>query len=303
MLKRLPAAVFLQFFLVFTAVFLSCGSDDKNPVSPGGDDNNLFVPVGDDNNLVVPGGANLPGLTMVSIPGGTFRMGADSGFTDISDETPHNVTVDAFQMSATEITQAQYIEVMKTNPSYSQEDHRCPVEQVRWYDAVTFCNKLSRAAGLHPCYNLSTGECDFTKNGFRLPTEAEWEYACRAGTSTAYYTGDTEEDLSRAGWYYGNSEAITHPVGRKEPNSWGLYDMHGNVKEWCNDWWDPDYYNISPDKNPTGPETGPLRVFRGGSYLRQADACQSAYRNAGPPEKIYRTVGFRIVRPSLHFLR
>ena len=171
--------------------------------------------------------------TMVAIPSGNFQMGSLEGG---SNEQPiHAVALSAFYMSSTEITQGQFQARMGTNPSYFTGDDSRPVENVTWFDAVTFCNMLSTNQGLEPCYNLSTWTCDFSKNGYRLPTEAEWEYACRAGTTTRYHTGDNESNLALAGWYGGNSSSTLHPVAQKQGNPWGLYDMHGNVWEWCND--------------------------------------------------------------------
>jgi len=239
------------------------------------------------------------GIDMVSIPSGSFQMGTNDTDDDHFEHSRpvHTVTLDGFQMSQTEITQAQYNAVMGNNPSYFTGDDSRPVEYVTWYDAVAFCNKLSEVAGLEPCYNLSNFECDFTKNGFRLPTEAAWEYACRAGTTTRFYTGDSESDLDRAAWYY-TSEHTTHPVGQKEPNAWGLYDMHNNVYEWCNDWFS-EYYTAESQVNPTGPDSGSGRVLRGGDwggggcYL-----CHSARRVGDAPNTSYYNIGFRVVRGS-----
>jgi len=238
------------------------------------------------------------GITFVSIPGGTFQMGSTTGY---SNEQPvHQVTVSAFQIGRYEITQAQYQAMMGTNPSRFTGDLNRPAEQVSWYDAVIFCNKLSESAGLQPCYNLSTFACDFTKSGFRLPTEAEWEYACRAGTATKYYTGDATSDLKRAGWYISNSGNTTHPVGQKEANAFGLYDMHGNVREWCNDYYFSIYYSQSENAtNPQGPQTGSYRVLRGGSWDNYDRYCRSANRHTDYPYYRHYTIGFRVIRGAI----
>jgi formylglycine-generating enzyme len=177
---------------------------------------------------------------------------------------------------------------------------------VSWYEAVEFCNELSRQEGLDPCYSGSGASmlCDFTANGYRLPTEAEWEYACRAGTGTDFYTGNMTHPLSspldpaldHAGWYGGNSGASTHPVGEKEPNAFGLYDMHGNVYEWCWDWYGSGYYASSPAEDPRGPASGSYRVLRGGSWFGNARICRSANRHGIFPANRSNDSGFRLVR-------
>ena len=211
----------------------------------------------------------------------------------------HTVTLDAFQMSATEVTQEKYKAVIGTNPSNFTGDDKRPVEQVSWYDAVSFCNKLNELAGFEPCYNLSTWVCDFTKNGFRLPTEAEWEYACRAGTTTRHYTGDEGGEWSalfNAAWYAYNGDDKTHTVSQKQPNAFDLYDMHGNVWEWCNDRYDENYYSNSPNHNPTGPESGSYRVLRSGCACADAYYHRSANREYASPTSRDQTIGIRIVR-------
>lgn len=231
-------------------------------------------------------------IALVSIPAGTFQMGSDDGGDN--EKPVHTVTLDySFEMSQTEITQEQYETIMGENPS-SFSGTNLPVETVSWYDAVTFCNNLSSSEGLQPCYNLTTWECDFSKNGYRLPTDAEWEYACRAGTTTKYYTGNSESDLARAGWYPGNSTS-THPVRDKEPNKWNSYDMHGNVIEWCNDRYDEKYYSYSSSHNPIGSSTGTARIRRGGSYDDAAIGHRSACRSFSQPGYSVSRIGFRVV--------
>ncbi len=254
---------------ILMALFSSCGKD-KLPT-----ETQLYVGVSP--------------IEMVSIPAGTFQMGQTGLATPV-----HQVTVSAFQMGRYEITQAQYQAVVGSNPSSFKSSTNAPVEYVSWYDAVTFCNKLSEAAGLQPCYNLTTWACDFTKNGYRLPTEAEWEYACRAGTTTNYYTGDSESDLAKAGWYDENSSRTTHVVGGKQANAFGLYDMHGNVFEWCNDCYGS--YSSENATDPQGPSRGSSRVLRGGSWFSYYYYCRSTYRSNYYPYGSVYFIGFRVVR-------
>lgn len=233
-------------------------------------------------------------LRIVKIPGGSFLMGSEDGG---SDEKPvKTITLSGFEMGSTEITQAQYNSIMGGNPSFFKLDDNSPVEKVSWKDAITFCNKLSERIGLEPSYNLSTGACDFSKNGFRLPTEAEWEYACRSESGSEYSLGDGESALNRAGWYNRNSMENTHPAGQKTPNVWGLYDIHGNVWEWCNDWYSKNAYETNGTNNPTGPKSGSDKVVRGGSWLDGPKDCRSAKRRNFNPDKDYSDIGLRIVR-------
>ena len=167
------------------------------------------------------------------------------------------------------------------DPSFVQTDDD-PVVCVSWNDAVKFCDWLSKKE----------------KKTYGLPTEAEWEYACRAGTTTAYFFGDDPKMLGDYAWYYDNSEHNTHPVGGKRPNPWGLYDMHGNVWQWCADYYDPRYYRNSPDKDPQKLLGTDARVFRGGSWSHYAGFCRAAFRNRDAPGLRY-DLGFRVcVRPD-----
>jgi len=222
---------------------------------------------------------------MVEIPGGSFMMGSPRGEAGRDDDEgpQHQVTISSFQMGKYEVTQAQWRAVaglpkvkidLNPDPTNFKGDN-LPVELVSWEEAVEFCERLSRATG----------------KTYRLPTEAEWEYACRSGT-----TGPYAGDLNSMAWYSSNSGDKTHEVGTKEANGFGLYDMHGNVWEWCMDWYSGNYYNQSPSTDPVGPSTGSYRVLRGGSWLYGAQFCRSAYRNGNAPGFRYDYLGFRLAR-------
>jgi formylglycine-generating enzyme required for sulfatase activity len=184
-----------------------------------------------------------------------------------------------------EVTQAEYERVVGTNPSHFQGEPTCPVEMVNWDEASAFCRKL----GDLPQEQASRAE-------YRLPTEAEWEYACRAGTTTAWYLGDDEGVLKEHAWYNANAGGQTHPVGQKSPNAWGLYDMHGNVWEWCQDWSGDRYYAMSPMNDPTGTSEGSDRVFRGGSCLNNAFDGRASVRGRNGPGYRNLARGFRLAR-------
>jgi len=258
---------------------------------------------------------------MVWIAGGTFTMGCPASEYRYRNEIPqHSVTLSGFYMGKYEVTQEKYQAVMGSNPSIfssspqaGETQGKRPVEQVSWYDALVFCNKLSASEGLTPAYSIK-GSTDTTtwgtvptssnsdwnavvivagSTGYRLPTEAQWEYACRAGTTTAYNTGATISD--NTGWYSSNSGSKTHEVGKKPANAWGLYDMHGNVKEWC---WDMlSDYSSGAQTDPMGASSGSGRVPRGGSYVSSAEDLRSAYRDNSNPSYRVGTLGFRLVRP------
>jgi len=246
----------------------------------------------------------IEGITLVTIPRGSFRMGDIQKYGEFYHRNHvHDVTLTSFQIGKYEITQGQYQSVMESNPSYFKSGDEYPVEKVSWYDAVKFCNRLSDAAGFDRCYDESSWCCDFSKSGFRLPTEAEWEYACRSGTESRYFTGNnlsfdgmTSTDLDKAGWYSANSGSKTHPVGQKEPNLWGLYDMYGNVNELCNDYWYWDNYSKASVTNPIGPLSGSKRVKRGGSWFNNAVNCRSAGHYGHDPSQANSSHGFRVVR-------
>jgi len=236
---------------------------------------------------------------MVLINGGTFTMGSPANEPERSDdEGPrHEVTISPFYMGKYPVTQGEYQAVTGANPSELKGDN-LPVENVSWYEAIEYCNSLSQVEGLTPAYTVNGTNVKWNRNtnGYRLPTEAEWEYACRAGTSTPFYSGKSVDD---AGWYLMNSDH-THPVGEKQANAWGLYDMHGNVWEWC---WDRyrDYSRNLPDINITDPEgaqRGPCRVLRGGGWRDLAQDLRSAYRRYCTPFNRYNDLGFRLAAPG-----
>jgi formylglycine-generating enzyme required for sulfatase activity len=236
------------------------------------------------------------GIEMAVIPAGWLEMGSAAGQPD---EAPvHKVWIDPFLMDTTPVTQDQYAALMVVNPSHFKGG-RMPVEQISWAKAAVYCNKRSEAEGLDPCYD-DDATCHFEASGYRLPTEAEWEYACRAGAG-ADGGWWRERPLSDIAWFIENSAKSTHPVGEKRANPWGLSDMLGNVAEWCNDVYDENYYNSSPDLNPRGPADGKRYVLRGGSWAAKAESCRPTARAAETPgfqDACFArdTIGFRCVR-------
>jgi len=222
-------------------------------------------------------GENLT-IKLVLIPPGKFVMGSpETEPARLPFEGPqHAVTITkAYYMGVTEVTQAQYQAIMGNNPStFKVPDH--PVDNVSWNDSAKFCAKLSEK----------------TKKTARLPTEAEWEFACRAGTPTVYSFSGNVADYA---WFVDNSEKKTHPVGLKKPNRLGLYDMHGNVWEWCSDWYDEKYYAKAKPVDPQGAEAALKRSVRGGAWAARQQRCTTAVRGGGDPARGTNYTGFRVV--------
>lgn len=220
-------------------------------------------------------------MEFVKIPSGSYMRGCNANWEECSsDEQPQRrISISSFWLGTHEVTQAQWVAVMGSNPSKFKGRNN-PVEQVSWHDAQEFVRRLNAKEG---------------HNRYRLPTEAEWEYAARAGSTTAYSFGDEADSLGAYAWYDGNSGNKTHPVGQKRPNNWGLYDMHGNVLEWVQDWYGSDYYSRSKvTDNPGGPSAGGNRVVRGGCWIDGAVHCRSATRSLITPASRSGCYGFRL---------
>jgi formylglycine-generating enzyme required for sulfatase activity len=215
------------------------------------------------------------GAEFVLIPPGTFMIG------DMQNFSGHQVTISKpFYMQTTEVTQGQWEKIMGSNPSnFKNCGGDCPVDNVSWIDVQGFIRKLNQVE---------------ETSKYRLPTEAEWEYACRAGATANYSFGDSVDELGSYAWYNVNSGNRTHPVAQKKPNAWGLYDMHGNVWEWCKDWYDD--YPSGAVSNPEGPSSGQHRVMRGGAWLGSASTLKSAFRGEDYPVVQSHDIGFRLVR-------
>jgi len=219
-------------------------------------------------------------LELVLIPAGEFMMGSPAAEKGAAaDEKPqHRVRITkAFYLGRYPVTQEQWTAVMGGNPSYFKGPKN-PVEEVSWDDGLLFFMRLNEKVG---------------GGKFQFPTEAQWEYACRAGSTTRYCFGDDEAGLAEYGWYDKIAGGTTHPVGGKKPNAWGLYDMHGNVWQWCADWNDSTYYAHSPIDDPTGPASGTLRISHGGCWFSGAGAARSANHGRIEPEHRGSHIGFR----------
>ena len=265
-------------------VVVMCGCDQGQPRPPVASNTTPVAtpdptPVATNvEDMELPESADAIGMQFKLIPAGKFIMG------DVRGEdgwTPYEVTLTKpFKMGVHEVTQAQYEQVMGVNPSHFKGANK-PVEMVSWEDAVEFCRRLSELPAEKEAGNV-----------YRLPTEAEWECASRAGTTTKYSFGDYDSKLGDYAWYYDNSDRKTHSVGGKKPNAWGLCDMHGNVLEWCQDWMGA--YPSGNVTDPTGPVEGSSPVIRGGSWTDPAETCRSAIRFWSVPSDRGSYLGFRV---------
>ncbi len=248
---------------------------------------------------------NSIGMRFVLIPPGEFQMGSTEAevarlleeaktrkaeqwhIDQLPTEAPQQRVrlTKPFYLGVCEVTQTEYERVMGSNPSKFKDDPTRPVEMVSWDEVSAFCRKLGKLAQKEAMYDE-----------FRLPTEAEWEYACRAGTATTWYATDDEAALKEHAWFNANAGETAHPVGQKTPNAWGLYDMHGNVVEWCQDWRGGGYYATSPIEDPTGAGGGTSRVHRGGSWINDASYCRASFRYGNDSSLRYDHLGFRVAR-------
>ena len=268
-MKKLTLNLFAALFVAALSMgFVSCGDDDDDDQKAG---------------QVTTFTVNGVKLAMVYVEGGTFQMGYKTG--DDDEKPVHEVKLNSFQIGQTEVTQELWEAVMGTNPCKFKGNKR-PVEQVSWNDCQEFITKLNELTGKQ----------------FRLPTEAEWEFAARGGTKSKSYEYSGGDNLEDVAWYTVNSKDKgedspdygTHEVKTKAPNELGIYDMTGNVWEWCQDWYGSDYYSNSVVNNPTGPTSGSNRVARGGSWGTNASKCRCANRNCFTPSSTFTSFGFRL---------
>jgi formylglycine-generating enzyme len=237
-------------------------------------------------NILLPSWTLLPAQNpnpeMVFIQGGKFKMGYNKGGED---ERPvHEVVLDDFYIGKYEVTQQEWRQIMPTDSTkrYFNGCDRCPVEHVSWHNALEFIAKLNEKTGMN----------------FRLPTEAEWEFAARGGTASkgSKYSGSNTDTV--VAWKVGTSGMTTHPAGLKKPNELGIYDMSGNVFEWCSDWYSPSWYQVSTADNPVGPAEGDFRVIRGGSWFYDFSGLRTTDRESANPAYRYGYIGFRLCRSA-----
>lgn len=226
---------------------------------------------------------SITGMEFIFVKGGCFKMGDAFGDGDPDEKPEHEVCIDDFYMGETEITQKQWKEIMGNNPSYVKGWDDCPVENVSWYDAQEYIRRINQKTG----------------KKYRLPTEAEWEYAASSGGKKEKWAGtNNESEIKDYAWYWDNSEFRTHQVKKKRPNGLGLYDMSGNVWEWCLDLYKEKYYGERRKKNPKGPSKGIYRVLRGGSWLDNPWGARTIVRNWYEPDGLNNVIGFRLAHSA-----
>lgn len=248
-------------------------------ITPGGQAvSGLSAPVGDSGRKEITDQATM--IELVYVPAGCFKMGDATGSGDGDERPAHEVCLDGFYIGKYEVTQAQWQTVMGTNPSFFKKcGQKCPVENVSWADANRFIKKLTALSG---------------KN-YRLPTEAEWEYAARSGGKAQRFSG-TDDKVASVGWYELNADGVTHPVGEKLPNEIGIFDMSGNIAEWVQDW--KSNYSATAEKNPSGQSAGKYKVVRGGSWLDEVTTLRTTYRSELNPKVRTNLVGMRVLLPA-----
>lgn len=243
---------------------------------------------------------------MVRVEGGTYKMGSkDSDKTADNDEQKeHDVTIKTFEISKFEVTVWEWKQYTKANkfkmplkPEWGWQDNY-PINGITWEEAIAYCNWLSKKEKLQPVYSKQGPNyvCNFKANGYRLPTEAEWEFAAKGGVKSKGYKFSGGNDANEVAWHKAISKNSPHTVGTKLPNELGLYDMSGNVWEWCWDWYNKDYYKIEKGDNPKGPEMGERKCVRGGSWDSQVNYLRPANRISTPPNKTHEFYGFRVAR-------
>lgn len=257
---------------------------------------------------------------MIYVPGGTFTMGDTRGQGYEGELPTHTVILNPFYIGTYEVTQAEYCQYMQPGSSWTSDyglGDNYPAYYVSWYAVLKYCNLRSMAEGLTPCYTINGSTdpanwgavhtsgyatwwdaaiCDWNANGYRLPTEAEWEYAARGATNNPDYLYSGSDDINAMAWYESNSVGTSHPVGTKAPNGIGAYDMSGNLFEWCWDWCGS--YSSSPQNNPTGPASGSFRLLRGGDWCCDSDYCRVSIRVLNYPFYIFNCYGFRLCRSA-----
>ena len=305
---KITVASGLVFFTFITAAFIACATQktvQETVIEPQEQEQK-------------------PLIEMIPIPGGSFRMGSPIGSGLLNERPPHQVTLQAFLLGQYEVTQGQYFEITGMQPSSCKSNPEnidpngwmtLPVEMVNWYEALIFCNKFSVKENLAPVYRINGsvnpddwGEVPMDKittpwdvvelindaNGYRLPTEAEWEYAARGGILSKNYRYAGSDRPDQVSWYYENSDTRSHEVGRKDPNELDLYDMSGNVMEWCWDW--QGAYTANAKDNPVGPSSGLDKVIRGGGWSYSVNYCIVTYRHYNFPYYRGVNLGFRVAR-------